>query len=198
MPAFTLQTSYSGFYVISPDSITKHTINSKETSQGILVKKHYKAVLTALQILVFVCGDKVYESVSDFWHEEKNLKDAPHLETVLDALEEQLNTITGSVYGSDTYDHFKYSDELRHIRWEIDSLKSGRYYEADNPRFGHQRGIPRISTVGKRLCDQVMDLVWKMDNNAPNRLEEIAEAVSKVHSPFDDIYPEVRPEKEEA
>lgn len=193
---YTLQTGYAGLYIITPDSITHRTIRGTEESKGLLVRNYYKSVVTALKITEFMSEDNVYESVADFWHEEDELEKAPHLDTVLAALEEQLNIITCGVYKTaadddHSHDRSKYADELRHIAWEINSLKAGRYYEADNPRFGHQRGIPRISTVGKKLCDRIMELVWKMDNNAPNRLEEIAEAVRNARSPFDDVFPDI-------
>lgn len=61
---------------------------------------------------------------------------------------------------------------------EINTLKEKRYYEN---KIHHHPGIPRIETVGKRLVDKIMDLVWRMDNDAPGMQEELVEAFYRVN-----------------
>lgn len=55
----------------------------------------------------------------------------------------------------------------------------------------HRPGIPRIETIGKRLVDEVMDLVWKLDNGDPGIQEKLAEAFQKTS---DLVLPKFNPE----
>ena len=67
----------------------------------------------------------------------------------------------------------RYWHEIQEIWSQVNFLREGRYYENE---IHHYPGIPRIETIGKRLVDQVMDLVWRMDNNGASFQEELFEA----------------------
>ena len=122
-----------------------------------------------------------YEAISAWHHTEDDLKDAPLLSRVLDTLDEQLNKLTGNEYAkvvnllqqedSDFGSH-KYWSEIQDVWWETKGLREGKYHENDSPRYEGRRGIPRIETVGKRLVDAVMVLIWAMDNNGEMSDEE--------------------------
>lgn len=186
------------FYGISPDSILRAGIDGQSTSKGLLVSKHYENVVYVLQIVAFMRDDKVYESIASYWHEDKDLEGAPHLEKVLFALEDQLDKMTDGEYkavaslldvkGDDRPDEslytHKYWGEMNQVWWEIHELRDGKYHESDSVRYQGRRGIPRISTVGKRLCDLTMDLIWKMDNDLPNKWDEVNDALRKWDQAF--------------
>ena len=72
----------------------------------------------------------------------------------------------------------RYWRELQEIWSEINTLKEKRYYENE---IHHHPGVPRIETVGKRLVNRIMDLVWRMDNDAPGMHEELVEAFYRVN-----------------
>ena len=74
-------------------------------------------------------------------------------------------------------DQNRYWREIQEIWAEINALKEKRYYENE---IHHRPGVPRIETVGRRLVDRIVDLVWRMDNNAPSMQEEIFEAIRRA------------------
>lgn len=80
--AYVAKTTYAA-YRVSPDSILRAGLDGETTSKGLLVSKHYENVVHVLQITAFMRDDKVYESIASYWHEDKDLEDAPHLERVL-------------------------------------------------------------------------------------------------------------------
>ena len=112
---------------------------------------------------------------------EHDLKNAPHLEIVIDALEKQVDLLTEGVYQKFAATHenlkalkeIRYWHEIQEIWSQVNFLREGRYYENEKH---HYPGIPRIETIGKRLVDMVMDLVWRMDNNGISFQEELFEA----------------------
>lgn len=185
---FKIDTQTKGIFIIAEDSITHHFFSIDETSPGLLVKKHYSEVEKALYAAWFLREGKCYESIEAYWHEEKDLKDALHLETILSALEKQMDLLMDGEYGKHVAAHEKqdwklmeenrYWREVQDIWSEINTLKEGRYYENE---IHHRPGVPRIETVGKRLVDKIMDLVWRMDNDAPSVQEELAEAFYRVN-----------------
>ena len=189
---FRIDTQTKGIFIIAEDSITHLFFNIDETSPGLLVKKHYTEIERALYSAWFLREGKCYESIAAYMHEEKDLEDAPHLEKVVAAIEKQVDLFTEGEYGKYVAGHEaqdwkligdnRYWREVQDVWVEIDALKNGRYYENE---IHHHPGIPRIETVGKRLVDKIMDLVWRMDNDAPSVQEELEEAFYRVNENMD-------------
>ena len=136
----------------------------------------------------YIREGKCYESIAAYWHKENDLKDAPHLEKVVAAIEKQVDLFTEGGYQKYVAAHEKhdwklmeenrYWREIQEIWSVISTLKEKRYYENE---IHHHPGVPRIETVGKRLVDRIMDLVWRMDNDAPGMHEELVEAFYRVN-----------------
>ena len=185
---FKIDTQIKGIYIISEDSIAHHFFSIDEVSPGLLVKKHYTEIEQALYAAWFLREGKCYESIAAYFHSDDDLKDAPHLEKVAAAIEKQMDLLTDGGYQKYVDAHEKqdwklmegnrYWREIQDIWAEIDTLKEKRYYENE---IHHHPGIPRIETVGKRLVDQIMDLVWRMDNDAPGKQEELVDAFYRVN-----------------
>lgn len=196
MHPLKIKTTYNGIYEIAPAFITHFLLNDTETSCGLLVTRHCPAIEKTFQITDLMSRDLVYESVAYYWHEDSELEEAPHLIDELDMLEDQLNIFTDGAYKviagilakGDTTTHkdreqlgkYKYLEEINSIWWEIFQLRDGRYYETSSLIYKGQRGIPRISTVGRRLTDRIIELVWKMDSNLPNRTQEMRAMLDSV------------------
>ena len=173
--------------ILAEDSITHYFLSKSETSPGLLVKKHYDDIERALHIAWYIREGKCHESVSAYWHKEEDLEDSIHLEPLVKALEEQVNLLTEGVYEQyvASQEHLswefmqenRYWQEVQEVWAEINALKEKRYYENE---IHHRPGVPRIETVGRRLVDRIVDLVWRMDNNAPSMQEEIFEAIRQA------------------
>jgi hypothetical protein len=184
---FMIDTQVKGLYVIAEDSITHYFLSKSETSPGLLVKKHYDDIERALHIAWYIREGKCHESVSAYWHKEEDLEDSIHLEPLVKALEEQVDLFTEGAYRQlmtakengdrESEDQNRYWREIQEILAEINALKEKRYYENE---IHHRPGVPRIETVGRRLVDRIVDLVWRMDNNAPSMQEEIFEAIRRA------------------
>lgn len=184
---FMIDTQVKGLYVIAEDSITHYFLSKSETSPGLLVKKHYDDIERALHIARYIREGKCHESVSAYWHKEEDLEDSIHLEPLVKALEEQVDLFTEGAYRQlmtakengdrESEDQNRYWREIQEIWAEINALKEKRYYENE---IHHRPGVPRIETVGRRLVDRIVDLVWRMDNNAPSMQEEIFEAIRRA------------------
>ena len=194
-----------GAFAITENSITKYWFKDETVSKGFLVTKHYKEVEASLWIANLLKEGKTYESITAFYHEESDLKDAPHLAQCLDPLEHQLNLMTDGEYEvvvtvlqddkhswRDLDDH-EYWGEIQDIWLEIKNLRDGRYYE--NEIF-HRPGIPRIQTTGDRLVEKIMDLVWKMDNDLPNMWYIDEETRAKMEAFDSMIIPKIDWEEE--
>ena len=184
---FKIDTQMKGLYVISEDSITNHFFQKEKTSAGLLVKGHYKEVEAALYLSWLIRQGKTVETISAYYHTDDDLKDAPTLEKILLALEEQLDLLSEGAYSNyvaarqnqnwRAVDDYRYWQEIQDIWSEIDALRSRRYYENE---IYHRPGIPRIETIGKRLVDAVMDLVWRLDNDEPGIQEQLTEALRET------------------
>ena len=75
----------------------------------------------------------------------------------------------------------------------IKKLREGKYHGSDSPRYEGRRGIPRIETVGKRLVDAIVALIWKMDNvgdDGSDGNDECDEAMSRFEHMADSLLPE--------
>ena len=198
---FKIDTQTKGLYVISEDSIINYFFQKETTSSGLLVKRHYKEIEASLYLSWFIREGKTYESIAAYWHEESDLKDAPHLEKIVPALEKQIDLLTDGAYSIfveahkkqdwRAMDDYRYWSEVQDIWSEIDALRSRRFYEND---IYHRPGIPRIETIGKRLVDEIVDLVWKLDNGDSGIQEELTEAFRKTS---DAVLPKYNPEDRE-
>jgi len=195
---FKIDTQMKGLYVISEDSITNYFFQKEKSSAGLLVKSHYKEIQAALYLSWLIRQGKTVETISAYYHTEDDLKDAPTLEKILPALEEQVDLFTEGEYQNyvtarqnqnwRAMDDYRYWQEIQDIWSEIDVLRSRRYYENE---IYHRPGIPRIETIGKRLVDAVMDLVWRLDNDEPGVQEQLTEALRETS---DLILPKFNPE----
>ena len=183
--SFAIDTSLNGLYTISEDHIIHQYFRKEEISKGLLVSRHFQDVEKALFCARTLREGKCYEAISAWYHTEDDLKDAPHLEKVLNALEEQINLFTDGEYGKykaakDAGQHdgsFKYWSSYQDIYFFIADLREGKYHGSGSLKYEGRRGIPRIETTGKRIVDAVMDLIWRMDNDGPSWEDEIAEAI---------------------
>lgn len=180
-------TQTKGLYIISEEFITNHFFQKETTSSGLLVKDHYKEVEAALYLSWLIRQGKTIESISAYFHTDEDLKDAPTLEKILPALEEQIDLFTSGEYqnyinahenkGWRAMDDFRYWWEVQNIWSEINTLREKRYYE--NKKH-HHPGVPRIETIGKRLVDEIMGLVWALDNDEPGIQEKVKEAFMRT------------------
>ena len=200
--SFTINTSIDGNYTFSEDNITHVSFRGSRISKGLLMKKHYKESELALYTAWVLREGRCYEAKQAWYHTEEDLKDAPHLEQVLKAMEAQLNKLTDGEYSSTVevlqQDHpdignRMYWSEIQDIWWEIKNLREGKYHGSDSPRYEGRRGIPRIETVGKRLVDAIVALIWKMDNvgdDGSDGNDECDEAMSRFEHMADSLLPE--------
>ncbi len=185
---FKIDTQTKGIYIISEDSIAHHFFSIDESSPGFLVKKHYTEIERVLYAAWSLREGKCYESIAAYFHSDDDLKDAPHLEKVVAAIEKQMNLLTDGGYQKyvaarekqdwKLMEGNRYWREVQDIWVDISALREGRYYENE---IYHRPGVPRIETVGKRLVDRIMDLAWRMDNDAPGKQEELVEAFYRVN-----------------
>ena len=197
--SFTIDTSMDGDYTFSEDSITHVSFRGNRISKGALMKKHYKESELALYTAWVLREGRCYEAKQAWYHTEEDLKDAPHLEKVLSAMEDQLNKLTDGKYSSTVevlqQDHpalngCMYWSEIQDIWWEIKNLRDGKYHGSDSPRYEGRRGIPRIETTGKRLVDAIVALIWKMDNEEDEGCDEgYDEAMRRFEQMADSVLP---------
>lgn len=196
--SFTIDTSMNGEYNISEDRITHTSISGTQISKGLLVKRHFKEAELSLYTAWVLREGKCYEAIAAWYHKEEDLKDAPHLEKVLHAMEEQLDRLTDGEYskyatakdaGEDNLS-FKYWSDLQDIYFFIHDLYEGKYHGSGSLRYEGRCGIPRIETTGRKLVDAIVELIWKMDNNSASAEEEMAEAMER----FEEMIPNINPE----
>lgn len=141
-------------------------------SKGLLVKEHYQQVEQALSAALLIRYGKIIECVSFYDHTAEELKDFHPLAEVVTELEKQLDLITKGAYGIKVEElkpnycgnrhYWNYDYLLKGLAFDINLLKERKYYERNS--FYARRGVPRITTIGKRVVDRVMLLVWQMDN----------------------------------
>ncbi len=188
---FNIDTQTNGVFVISQDSITRFFFQSSETSKGLLVTKHYQEIQLALYCAWILREGKCYESIGAYQHESKDLKDALPLEKIVSALERQTDLLSDGAYSqyADSQrtkdwtfiDSCRYWQEIQDIWVEINALKTGRYYENE---LHHRPGVPRIETIGRRLVDAIVNLVWRLDSDKESIHEEMSAALRKDNRPF--------------
>ena len=200
--SFTIDTSMNGEYTVSEDSITHTSISGTQISKGLLVKSHFQEAELSLYTAWVLREGKCYEAIAAWYHKEEDLKDAPHLEKVLHAMEEQLDRLTDGEYskyatakdaGEDNLS-FKYWSDLQDIYFYIHDLYEGKYVGSGSLRYEGRRGIPRIETTGRKLVDAIVGLIWKMDNNSASAEEEMAEAMNRFVKMTENLMPDFNPE----
>ncbi len=200
--SFTIDTSMNGEYSVSEDSITHTSISGTQISKGLLVKSHFQEAELSLYTAWVLREGKCYEAIAAWYHKEEDLKDAPHLEKVLHAMEEQLDRLTDGEYskyatakdaGEDNLS-FKYWSDLQDIYFFIHDLYEGKYHGSGSLRYEGRRGIPRIETTGRKLVDAIVELIWKMDNNSASAEEEMAEAMNQFEEMTENLVPDFNPE----
>lgn len=179
--SFTIDTSMNGIYTISEDRITRQGIHGEQISKGLLVKDHFQDAELSLYTAWVLREGKCYEARTAWLHTEEELKGLPHLEKVLNAMEDQLDKLTDGEYSSTvdmlkqdhpSLDGHKYWSEIQDVWWEIKGLREGKYYRSKSMKYEGRRGIPRIETTGGRLVDAIVDLIWKMDNGVAGPEED--------------------------
>ena len=168
---FIIETVQHGYYVISESSITHYDGSRVITSLGHHIRGHFTNVRNCLMIAALIKDGKTYESVEAFYHKEEMLKTAPHLTECLDALDKQLDKMTDGGYGavvkivesgSHNFSGHRYWGEMQDVWLILKALRTGKY----DRKIG-------ITTLGQRLSDAIMDLVWKLDNDALDKWEEM-------------------------
>lgn len=183
--SLTISTSNGQFDVF--DTIIIHTrYHDEQLSKGRLVKDHFQDVRAVLDSACLLRDGACYESVASYAHTEEDLAGAAHVEDVLDDLERQLDQLTGQEYSRHVASKgrgsgFRFTNEVSAVHGHIVDLRDGRYYE-NKERYRGRRGIPRISTIGRRLVDDIMDLIWRMDCGGPSRLEEARVQYAKAEA----------------
>ena len=170
-------------FEITGDSITRYGINTQETSRGTLVKARFEPVFGCLYLAHLLKDGEVKEAIAMYYmgeEEKKKYEEAPSLEKVLGALEKQLSLLMDGEYdayyedckirhgGGETdsrpFHELGYEMPMQDIFWNVLDLKEGRYHRSGNIRYEGRRGIPKIETIGERLYAELLDLIWKMDN----------------------------------
>ena len=180
MTPFKITTSKNGEFTVSDRSI-KHSIrNFTEESKGLLVSRHFTPVQRALFTAYFLAEGNCYESLQS--RGVKPDENVPRLLAVLDTMEWQINSFTDGKYKkfTETYDahrtvrayHLWY--EMERVFLLVRDLRTGRY----NGKTSHRR-IPLIETVGRKLVDSIMDLVWHLDNEESSSQKEVDAALAK-------------------
>ena len=178
-----VETSFQGLFLVTEESIHHYALKNESESKGILVRRHFDDVHKTLWVANFIKEGDVYESKYRYGEESDNssAKSPPHLVICLDALEKLLSRTTDGEYETVVgllgreeiapakLDEHKYWGEIQDIFWYIKDLREGKYIESESLRYRGRRGIPRITTTGRRLVDSIMDLFWKMDSSLPNK-----------------------------
>ena len=192
---FKIDTQTKGAFVISDDCIERFFFNLHETSKGLIVKSHFQEIHRALYTAWILREGKTVESISAYYHKEEDLKDAPSLETVVKAMEHQVDLFTEGAYGKYAearknenhrgISENRYWREIQDIYTDASALKEGRYYEN---KIHHRPGVPRIETIGKRLVDAIVDLAWKMDSDAPGIQEHVDDIMRKTNENFEKLW----------
>ena len=162
-----ISTDWNGTYTVCEDSITRYNLKGRQVSPGLLVKEHYTQVQEILHLLTLLERGKCYESMEPYWHDEAEYEGVLHLSEILTKLDEQFALLKLPE---------KYQSGLYEIEYLMKTLREGRYYEN---KIHHHPGIPRIETLGKRLMDASIDMIWRMDNKSPSKQEDIAESYRK-------------------
>ena len=179
---FTVTTSYQGLFVVTEQSVRRFDQKGESESCGFLVRKHYDEVRKTLQVANILKEGKVFESRAGYFPDPDDppLEMLRRLVVCLDALERLLSQATDGEYESAVavlnrqdashteLNEHKYWGEIQDIYWHIKELREGKYHESDDLRYTGRRGIPKISTTGRRLVDKIMDMFWKMDGDFPN------------------------------
>ena len=179
---FIVTTSYQGLFAVTEQSVRRFDQKGESESLGLLVRNHYDEVQKTLWVANIIKEGGAFESRVRYFPEPDDppLENAPRLAVCLDALERLLSQATDGEYKAVVtvlnrpdishaeLDEHKYWGEIQDIYWYIKELREGKYHESNAPQYKDRRGIPKISTTGRRLVDRIMDMFWKMDGDFPN------------------------------
>ena len=180
---FIVETSLQGLFVVTEESIHHYDQKNESESKGLLVRSHFDDVYKTLWVANLIKEGNVFESKFRYGEkpDESSDKSPPRLVVCLDALEKLLSRTTDGEYETAVgllgrekntpaeLNKHKYWGEIQDIFWYIKELREGKYVESESLRYKGRRGIPRITTTGRRLVDSIMDLFWKMDSSLPNK-----------------------------
>ena len=166
---------------------------------GYLRENHPGELHEILMVLDILADCGVRESREGYYilpDEEDEVASMPRLQVVVGMLEKLLISLTDGAYENYIRQHQqegrlpenlmvqnfiedRYSMEMQSIFNQILDLHQGKYYEAEKARLAElgmyraPRGIPKIETIGKRVHDQVTDLLYKIEENNPGYSEQI-------------------------
>ena len=90
---------------------------------------------------------------------ERKPENLPTLMQLTTELEELVNSLSEEM-------NKKYSDEISNIKYYLSVYKDGQYYEKLN-----RSGTPKITTVGKRLYRDILDICESYCCEKPTRTE---------------------------
>ena len=90
---------------------------------------------------------------------ERKPENLPTLMQLTTELEELVNSLSEEM-------NKKYSDEISNIKYYLSVYKEGQYYEKLN-----RSGTPKITTVGKRLYGDILDICDSYCSEKPTRTE---------------------------
>lgn len=90
---------------------------------------------------------------------ERKPENLPTLMQLTTELEELVNSLSEEM-------NKKYSDEISNIKYYLSVYKEGQYYEKLN-----RSGTPKITTVGKRLYGDILDICDRYCCEKPTRTE---------------------------
>ena len=115
--------------------------------------------------------------------------DALDLATVVQEMERPLDVVTDGTYSALLSDRWseadsvwtQYSSELRGIYNNLDELRNRRCYE-----FVHKPFIPLITTIGGRIDEDLLNLIWRKVRGLPSSFEEVGR---KLDFYFQNGYP---------
>ena len=147
---------------------------------GRITDKHNteaKALLSLVDLLAD-CGIKESRERYFIEPEEENLvATMPPLDAILPAIEGLLNSISEGAYERIDGPYFM---ELQYIKNQLVDFHTGHYFEAmlkRNEELGiawhRPRGVPKIETIGRRVRDEIIHLLVKMEKSKPGNAEVI-------------------------
>ena len=168
-----------------------------DTEMGYLRDNHPRELQEILEVLNILADCGVRESREGYYisPEEREQVDAmPKLSRVTGVLENLLISLTDGAFekyirqgktgkwpeedlGVRNFIEERYPVEMQAIYNLLTDLHQGRYYEAlavktTEAGTSHvPRGIPEIETIGKRVREQVIDLLYKIEDGKPGFAE---------------------------
>ena len=175
---FQYQTDKYGLFTVSEQGISRFFFEQSFSSQGLVVKKYFSDVEAAFYTAGYLRERKILEAYSyEELEELSSTEGLRALKDVIKDLETQMNRFTQrewkrvarlfyemvryNVRGNaqDLASHH-YLTEYKNLWLLIQQLKDGKYNE--NSQF-KSRGYASISTMGNRLTEDMLYLLWRLD-----------------------------------